>query len=795
MGTLDEKPAVLNGDFDWPQLQQQAFRYFLDHTNAKNGLVADNSRPDSPCSIAATGLGLSCYPVAVSNGWLKREDAAERVLTALRFFEHSPQGPEPNATGYKGFYYHFLEMKDGRRAGTCELSTVDSAFLLAGMLLAAAFFDADSPAECEIREAAGALYRRADWQWALYGVSCNANGWPTQTVDDVTIIHGGTPENGFISYRYQGYDETLLMHVLALGSTTFALPPECYPAWRKTFNWRKQYGIEYLHMGPLFIHQLSHCWLDFRGIADEFMKEKDLDYFENSRRAVRVQRSYAEENPKKFRGYGPLSWGVSASDGPGPATKTIDNVERVFWMYEARGAPDGPDDGTLSPGAVVASLPFEPQLVGDTLRELIRAHPELRSDYGLRASLNPTFGDWVSPLNYGLDQGPIVMMIENHRSGLLWKLTRRSPYVWRGLQKAGFAGGWLESEQQPHCPRHAECKWREQGTPFSKLSESATPSVRLDPHPTETMRAARIQSYGDPTRVKIVQAPRPEPGPGQVLVRVKAAGVNPLDWMITEGKARSWIDHRLPLTLGWEFAGIVEKLGADAGRFKVGDEVFGMLDLQGDGADAEFAMSPEITLTLKPKSLDFNGAAAVPIGALTAYQALFDTAELKAGQTVLIHAAAGGVGSMAVQLAKARGARVIGTASGAEHIKLIQKLGCDEAIDYKTKRFEDHVRDVDVVLVPVSGDSQSRSFAILKKGGVLVTLTEEPRHDLAQQKGVRAVMIGVKPDGQRLAEIAKIIDDGKLRPVIQAVLPLEQAKEALALSHGGHVAGKIVLSI
>jgi hypothetical protein len=204
------------------ELQQLAFRYFLDHTNARNGLVADNTREDSPCSIAATGLGLSCYPVAVNNGWLKRLDAAERVLTALRFFEHSPQGPEPDTTGYKGFYYHFLEMKNGRRAGLCELSTVDSAFLLAGMLLVGTFFDADAPVEREIRKTADALYRRADWQWALYGVPSNANGWPTTSVEDVTIIHGGTPENGFISYRYQGYDESLLMHVLALGSTTSA---------------------------------------------------------------------------------------------------------------------------------------------------------------------------------------------------------------------------------------------------------------------------------------------------------------------------------------------------------------------------------------------------------------------------------------------------------------------------------------------------------------------------------------------------------------------------------------------
>jgi NADPH:quinone reductase-like Zn-dependent oxidoreductase len=777
------------------ELQQSAFRYFLDHTNPRNGLVADNTHEDSPCSIAAMGLGLSCQPVAVSNGWLKRPDAAERVLTALRFFEQSPQGPEQDVTGYKGFYYHFLEMKDGRRAGKCELSTVDSAFLLAGMLAAGAFFDADAPAEREIRETAHALYRRADWQWALYGVPSNANGWPTKTVEDVTIIHGGMPEDGFISYRYQGYDESLLMHVLGLGSSTFALPPECYGSWQNTFAWREQYGIEYLHAGPLFIHQLSHCWLDLYGIVDGFMRARGLEYFENSRRAVHVQQSYAQENPRKFRGYGPLCWGLSASDGPGPATKAIDNNDRDFWMYVARGVPDGPDDGTLAPGAVVASLPFAPELVTDTLRELVRVHPNLRSEYGLRASLNPTFGDWISALNYGLDQGPIVMMIENYRTGLPWKLMKRIPYIWRGLRKAGFAGGWLESEEEPQCPAAIEGRWHERGTPFSKFAESKTDSERPQADQTQTMRAARIHSYGDPTAVKITQAPRPKPGLGQVLVRVEAAGVNPIDWMVAEGKARSWLDHRLPLTLGWELSGVVEKVGADVERLKSGDEVFGMIDLSVDGADAEFAVGDEKALAMKPGSLDFASAAAIPIGALAAHQALFDAAELRAGQTVLIHAAAGGVGSMAVQLAKAHGAKVIGTASGLDHIKVIRDLGCDQAIDYKATRFEDHVRDVDVVLDPVGADSQTRSFGVLKQGGILVALTEEPRQDLARQNGVRATMIGVKPDRQRLEVIGKLIDNGKLRPLFQAVFPLEQIKEALALSRTRHVAGKIVLTI
>ncbi|HET9219707.1 MAG TPA: zinc-binding dehydrogenase, partial [Terriglobia bacterium] len=393
------------------------------------------------------------------------------------------------------------------------------------------------------------------------------------------------------------------------------------------------------------------------------------------------------------------------------------------------------------------------------------------------------------------DQGPIVMMIENYRTGLPWKLMRRIPYIWSGLRKAGFAGGWLDSEHEPQCPPAVEGRWHERGTPFSKFAERKTDSEQPQPDPTRTMRAARIHSYGDPTAVKITQAPRPRPGIGQVLVRVKAAGVNPIDWMVAEGKARSWLDHRLPLTLGWELAGVVEKLGADVERLKLGDEVFGMIDLSVDGADAEFAVGDENTLAMKPGSLDFPSAAAIPIGALAAHQALFDAAELHAGQTVLIHAAAGGVGSMAVQLAKAHGAQVIGTASSPDHIKTIRDLGCDQAIDYKATRFEDHVRDVDVVLDLIGADSQTRSFAVLKKGGILVALTEEPHQDLARQNGVRATMIGVKPDRQRLTAIGKLIDNGKLRPLLQAVLPLEQVKDALALSRTRHVAGKIVLTI
>jgi NADPH:quinone reductase-like Zn-dependent oxidoreductase len=494
---------------------------------------------------------------------------------------------------------------------------------------------------------------------------------------------------------------------------------------------------------------------------------------------------------------------LTASEGPGPATLTVAGTERQFFDYVARGVPHGPDDGTIAPWAVAASLPFAPEIVLPALDYCVHELKLTESNrHGFKASFNPTFPaasgnhlGWISPWHFGLNEGPTILMVENYRTGLLWRLMRNCPYVVTGLRRAGFAGGWLESEHEPQCPQAVEGQWRERGTPFSKLSKSATHGERAQEHSTANMLAARIHSYGDPTGVKIEQAPRPEPGRGQVLVRVKAAGVNPLDWMIAEGKARSWLDHRLPLILGWELAGTVERLGADVKRLKLGDEVFGMIDLSGDGADAEFAVGSEKAFAIKPRTLDSPTAAAVPVCALTAHQALFDAAELRAGQTILIHAAAGGVGSMAVQLAKTHGAKVIGTASGPEHIKLLRDLGCDQAIDYKTKHFENHVRDVDVVLDPVSADTQRRSFGVLKKGGILVALTEEPAQNLARENGVRATMIGVKPDGRRLADIAKIIDDGKLRPIVQAVLPLAQAREALALSRGRHVAGKIVLTI
>ena len=424
-------------------LQRDTFGYFIHEVNPANGLVRDNTRYGSPASIAAVGLALAAYAVAVERGFMTREEGITRTLATLRFFWESPQGTGPQAIGLHGFYYHFLNLKTGRRAGNCEVSTIDSAILLAGALTTAVFFDSQAPKEKEIRRLADGLYRRADWQWALNGSRA--------------VCHGWKPESGFLPYHWRGYNEALLLYALALGSPTHPLPKKSYVEWTSTYQWKKLYDLELLYGGPLFMHQLSHLWIDFRGIQDEYMRNKGIDYFENSRRATFLQQRYAIRNPRKFEGYEEYNWGITASDGPGPASFRIRGSNRRFYDYRGRGVPYGPDDGTLSPWAVVASLPFAPEIVIPTIRHLLEEHAVMRSQYGFLCSYNPTFSHvsgtrsgWVAKGYYGLDQGPVVLMIENYFSGLIWRLMQRCSYLVHGLRRAGFSGGWLSTVTIDH---------------------------------------------------------------------------------------------------------------------------------------------------------------------------------------------------------------------------------------------------------------------------------------------------------------------------------------------------------
>ena len=443
MATQQDVPPISNpqgtDDEMLETLLRETFEYFRLEANAKTGLIADKNQPGSPGSIASVGLGLSAYVVAAERNLISRSAAIERTLTVLRFLHASPQSAAPDAVGYKGFYYHFLDMETGQRAGQCELSTIDTAILMAGILTAAAYFERDDERETEIRQTADTLYRRVDWQWALEGKN--------------TISHGWKPESGFLPDRWDsGYSEALILYALAAGSPTFSIGREGYEEWVSSFEVKEAHGIEYIYAGPLFIHQLSHAWIDCRGIQDKATRRLGMDYFGNSRKATYVHREYGIANPRQFKGYGKWGWGLTASDGPGPAVIKVDGIRREFFSYTARGAPFGPDDGTLSPWAVAASLPFTPEIVLKTLRHAIeRLETKDHTSYGFDASFNPTYpeknGDrngWISPWIYGLNQGPIMLMIANFQSGLIWNIFRRCPHVEAGLRQLGFSGKGLE---------------------------------------------------------------------------------------------------------------------------------------------------------------------------------------------------------------------------------------------------------------------------------------------------------------------------------------------------------------
>lgn len=423
------------------QLQKETFDYFLHEANPDNGLVKDKTSDDSPASIGAVGLALTAYPIGVERGFWTRQQARDRTLNTLRFFATSKQTSDPDATGYKGFYYHFLDMKTGQRVWQCELSTIDTAFLIAGMLACAAFFDKKNALERGIRELAESLYCKVDWHWARD--------------EGLSVSHGWKPESGFLKARWEGFSEALILYVLGLGSPTHPLPLASYHAWTKDFQWKAIYDQEFLYAGPLFIHQFSHIWLDLRGLRDDFMRKHGIDYFENSRRATYVQQQYAITNPLGFEKYGENCWGITASDGPGPKAKKIEGIERDFFGYRARGVPFGPDDGTLAPWTVVSSISFAPEIVLPTIEYLNDLDLRVDNPYGFKATFNPTFpskkdgaNSWVSEWHYGLNQGPIVMMSENYRSQMTLELMKKNSYVVNGLRKAGFRGGWLDQENE-----------------------------------------------------------------------------------------------------------------------------------------------------------------------------------------------------------------------------------------------------------------------------------------------------------------------------------------------------------
>jgi NADPH:quinone reductase-like Zn-dependent oxidoreductase len=309
-----------------------------------------------------------------------------------------------------------------------------------------------------------------------------------------------------------------------------------------------------------------------------------------------------------------------------------------------------------------------------------------------------------------------------------------------------------------------------------------------------TMKAVRVHEYGGPEVLKYEDAPIPQPGPGEVLIRVHASSVNPVDWKVRQGYLRQMMKYKMPMIPGWDASGVVESVGAGAARMKPGDVVYCLADISRDGAYAEYVVVKESVVALKPKSIDHSTAAAIPLAALTAWQALNDGAKLSSGQTLLIHGAAGGVGTFAVQFAKMKGARVIATASKKNH-DFLRSLGADEVIDYNTTKFEDVVHGVDAVLDTITGETMERSWQVLKKGGILVSILEPPSPEKAASHGVRCHHTFVQGNLEQLNEITKLVDAGKLKIIIEKVFPLTEARAAQESNATGHTRGKIALRV
>ncbi|MBA3648401.1 MAG: Tat pathway signal protein [Chitinophagales bacterium] len=419
-------------------LSLHTFHYFWDLAELSNGNIPDRWPTESFSSIAATGFGLTCYLVGIDRGYISRQQGAERALKTLLFFANAPKGDsKAGITGNHGFFYHFIDMKTGLRFKDVELSTIDTGLLMAGILSCQTYFDGENDTEREIRELADSLYRGVQWNWAMNGGKTMSMGWH--------------PESGFLDVSWKGYNEAMILYILALGSPTYPVPPSAWEEWTKTYLWAKFNGQDMINFGPLFAHQYSQMYIDFRGIRDSFMRSKGIDYFENSRRATYSNRTYCSNNPAGFDGYSETIWGLTACDGPGNSNNVNPNIS--FMDYAARGAAKGNivDDGTIAPTATGGSVAFAPEICIPALENMYRKYGDKIYDrYGFKDAFNLSFlskdgiQGWVDVDYLGIDEGPIVIQLENYRCGLIWDLMKKNKYIVTGLKKAGFTGGWLE---------------------------------------------------------------------------------------------------------------------------------------------------------------------------------------------------------------------------------------------------------------------------------------------------------------------------------------------------------------
>ena len=440
----------------YDEIERNTFRWFWDTVNRKNGLVPDRWPTPSFSSIASVGFALPAYAIGIERGWCLRQEARDLTLTTLRFFWNGLQGPDREGTiGYKGFFYHFLDLEAGTRFRDVELSSVDSTILLMGALFAGQYYDHHDPREAEIRHLSQALYDRADWNFF-------------RSDGRAPISMGWHPDQGLIPANWVGYNEGMFVNILALGSRTHPGPSGLWQQWTSRYAdfWRGEGSTRRIAFAPLFGHQYSHIFIDFRGIRDAVMRKEGFDYFENSRRATHANRAYCIRNPMGWDGYSDRIWGLTACDGPGDFSFPYDHRTRVFHGYAARGPigePDGLDDGTIAPTAALGSLPFAPEIVIPTAKSM-REWPGLFDRHGFHDSFNPSFTydgarmqtgtvnartGWVAKDYLGIDQGPILLQAANYRDDFVWRYMRKVPAIRRGLRRAGFTGGWLSSGSAP----------------------------------------------------------------------------------------------------------------------------------------------------------------------------------------------------------------------------------------------------------------------------------------------------------------------------------------------------------
>lgn len=431
----------LQSSFSIGELKKRTFHYFWDLAYEGNLQIPDRHPTLRFSSIAATGFGFTAYLIGAENGYISRQQAADRTLATLRILSELPQGQDSTGvSGYRGFFYHFLTIDQALRYRDVELSSIDTGLLMAGILSAIEYFSGDSPEEQEIRRLGDALFRRVEWDW-MY-------------VNDEKLSMGWRPERGFIPASWNGYNEAMILLVMALGSPTHPIPDNAWNGWTSTYEWGTFQGFDYLQFSPLFGHQYSHMYIDFRDIQDQYMREKEIDYFENSRRATLANRAYCIENPGKFIGYGPNQWGLTACDGPAGLDTLWQGKAIRFMTYNARGASALRirDDGTLSPTAAGGSVPFAPDECLSALKQMWENNYEnLVGEFGFKDAFNLSFTftedtedkGWFDHDYLGIDQGPILIQIQNYENEFVWNLMKKNEYIREGLKKAGFTGGWL----------------------------------------------------------------------------------------------------------------------------------------------------------------------------------------------------------------------------------------------------------------------------------------------------------------------------------------------------------------